>query len=127
MRHLESVRRMIRLSISFISIVLQTAIYGYFWYHNYAADVRWGTGIIYYNKGNVLLIALYAVILLLFSNVYGGLKIGYLKNAEVLFSQIFATLCTNVVTFAQIGLLAYGFTNINIIPFSNDRNRNCVH
>jgi len=53
----------------------------------------------------------------LFSNLYGGLKIGYLKNIEVFFSQMFATICTNVVTCAQIILLASTIKTVHPLPF----------
>lgn len=37
--------------------------------------------------------------------MYGGMRIGYLKNAEVIFSQILALFIVNAVTYGQLSLL----------------------
>lgn len=37
--------------------------------------------------------------------MYGGMRIGYLKNGEVIFSQIFATFLANIVTYGQISIM----------------------
>jgi len=38
--------------------------------------------------------------------MYGGLRIGYLKTGDVVFSQIFAMICVNIMEFLQISLLS---------------------
>lgn len=58
------------------------------------------------------MIAFYAVLLLFFSKIYGGLKIGYLKTTEVLFSQIFATICVNFIVYCQIVLLSLKLVDV---------------
>ena len=41
----------------------------------------------------------------LFSKLYGGLKVGYLKRIDVFYSLTLALLCTNVVEYLQITLI----------------------
>ena len=54
------------------------------------------------------MIGIYFVLLFFFSNTYGALKIGYLKPLDVFLSQLFALLCVNVLTYAQLCLM-YGW------------------
>lgn len=65
----------------------------------------------FYRKGNYVLIALYAVILLFFSNMYGGFKIGQLRKVEVILSQYLSLFLTNIVIYIVISLLAFRFVN----------------
>ena len=51
------------------------------------------------------MIALYGLILILFSRLYGGLKVGYLKKMDIVYSLTLAMLCTNVVAYLQITLI----------------------
>ena len=59
----------------------------------------------FWRKGNWVLIAIYALLNALFSNLYGGLKVGYLKRIDVFYSLTLAMICTNVVTYLQITLI----------------------
>lgn len=51
----------------------------------------------------------YVVLLFFFSQMYGGMKVGYLRSGEVMFSQVFATVCVNVITYLQMCLMVRGF------------------
>ena len=59
--------------------------------------------------------AVYAILLLFFSRMYGGLRIGYLERGNVLYSQILSVSLVNLITYLQIALLAKRF--LNLIPF----------
>ena len=110
MRRVESFKRMILFLMSTVCIAFQTKVYMEVWYGYYAAHI-WKP---YHEKGHIVMIAFYAVLLLFFSKIYGGLKIGYLKTTEVMFSQIFATICVNVITYVQIVLLSLKF--VPLVP-----------
>ncbi|MBR2403223.1 MAG: sugar transferase, partial [Lachnospiraceae bacterium] len=110
MRRVESFKRMILFLMSTVCIAFQTKVYMEVWYGYYAAHI-WKP---YHAKGHIVMIAFYAVLLLFFSKIYGGLKIGYLKTTEVMFSQIFATICVNVITYVQIVLLSLKF--VPLVP-----------
>lgn len=57
------------------------------------------------SKGNLLMAAVYIVLLLVFLKTWGGLKLGHVKLANLLLGQVFALLCTNVLVYIQIVLM----------------------
>ena len=74
--------------------------------------------VVYYNTqfpkafafwGHVFISATYLFILFIFSAMYGGLQIGSYRMLELLFSQGFASLISNVIFYAMVTLLAYHF------------------
>ena len=115
MKHVESVKRILVLLLGFIGLMMQTAVYAFFWFRTYYPLVSaerishdgyyQGNGLKLYFRGHLLILAIYFILLLFFSNTYGGLKIGYLKSMEVFFSQIFALIMANVISYFQISLL----------------------
>lgn len=104
MRQLEAFKRLILLGISAVGLILQIAIYRYFYYEYFMYSIK--VRLPLYNKGNILLILIYAVLLFLLTKMYGGTKIGYYRNAEVIFSQIFALLAVNVITYLQNSVMS---------------------
>ncbi len=108
MRKLEIYKRLILIALSSICIALQVGIYALFWYGYYSERMY----LKFYFKGHILMLFVYAVLLFFFSQMYGGMKIGYLRSGEVMFSQIFATVCVNAVTYLQMCLMVRGFLDI---------------
>ena len=106
MRQIESLKRYIILQMSFIGLILQTCIYGYYWMTAYYPFLHMHRRLTFYFKGHVLIFLFYFVLLFFFSNTYGGLKIGYLKPTDVYISQIFSLLAVNVISYFQISLMA---------------------
>lgn len=109
MRELCSFKRLIVLGFSFITIAFETLIYTGFWLNDFSVQIR--HNLWYTFKGHALAIAVYAVLLFAFSTMYGGLKVGYLKTTEVVFSQVFSTLIVNVITYGQDSLMNWGLMN----------------
>ena len=115
MKHVESVKRILVLILGFVGLSMQTAVYAFFWFKTYYPIVSaerisqdgyyLGYGLKLYFRGHLLILAIYFILLLFFSNTYGGLKIGYFKPMDVFFSQIFAILMANVISYFQISLL----------------------
>lgn len=106
MRRIETVKRMIILQLSFIGLLLHTAIYAYFWFEEYYPFLKVHRNFRYYFRGHVLIILIYFVLLFFFSNTYGALKIGYLKPMDIFISQFFSLLFVNVISYFQISLMA---------------------
>ena len=90
MRKLETAKRLILLGLAGIGLLLETLAFYYCWITNFSPSITQLTGVPYYYRVSPLEVALYAVILYFLSNMYGGFRIGFLKNAEVVFSQVFA-------------------------------------
>lgn len=106
MKRIDSLKRLIILQLSFIGLLIQTAIYAYFWLEEYYSFLRYQRNFKFYFKGHVLIILIYFVLLFFFSSTYGGLKIGYLKAVDVFFSEFFSLLFVNVISYFQISLMA---------------------
>lgn len=105
MNRQEIYRRIYTLMVSGVNILVQTGVVGWVWYKYYNPLIR----IPFWTKGHWYILTIYCFALLFFTHIYGGLKIGYLKRPDALLSQIFAALCSNVVFYAEISLLAYYF------------------
>lgn len=82
--------------------LFQTSVFWVVWdrFYNSAIDQSFA------HRGNWLIVGLYLLILLLFTQVYGGFKIGYEKPGNLALSQSIAVLGTNVVEFLIIVLLS---------------------
>ena len=106
MKKLEMSKRLILLLLSGTCLLLETLIFYYYWSTNFSSSITNVTGNIYYYRADLLQIAFYGIMLYFLSHMYGGMRIGYLKNAEVIFSQVFATLAANVLLYAQLSLMA---------------------
>ena len=99
----ESLKRATILCLSFLGVLIQTAIYAYTWLEVYHMKLAWHNRFTF--KGHLLMIFVYFVLLLFFSTTYGGLKIGYLKPWDVFFSQVFALVCVGIISYFQISLM----------------------
>ncbi|MDY4000752.1 MAG: exopolysaccharide biosynthesis polyprenyl glycosylphosphotransferase [Blautia sp.] len=97
----EDYKRIIVFCLASLVIAAQAAVFAYVWYDYYRELIFEP----FWRKGNWVLIALYALIDTMFSRLYGGLKVGYLKRIDVFYSLMLATLCTNVVAYLQITLI----------------------
>ena len=57
------------------------------------------------------MIAIYVILIMLFSSVFGGMKTGYLRRTDTFYSQTLSMVCVNVVTYFQISLIARDFVD----------------
>lgn len=110
MRRFESLKRIIVLELSLVGLVFMTIGYMIVWYYSYYEVISWRLR--YTLKGYWLIIALYFMLLLFFSYTYGGTKIGYLKQTDVLLSQIFSVAIVNVITYIQISLMSMKMVDV---------------
>lgn len=110
MRNLESFKRLIQIFLSGVGLVFQILIYRYYYYNYFHYNIR----IPFWGRGHYVVIFVYALLLFLFSHMYGGTRIGYLKNYEVVFSQAMGTLVAGGITYLQISLLCYRLYSIRI-------------
>lgn len=104
MKNLASFKRLIILAMASVSILYEWLWYRFFWYGELFP--RWVKEMLpFWENGHILVLAIYAALLLMFSSMYGGMKLSYYRNTEVIFSMIFSTLITNVLTYAQVSLM----------------------
>ena len=105
MRSREQYKHMVSFFSAVILLGMLTVQFGYIWYTFYSGSIV----LPFYRKGNWVVIAIYAALLLLFFKVYGAFKVGYLRRTDVLFSQILSVCGSNLITYLQISLIARNF------------------
>lgn len=97
---------------SFLADVLLIGAYtlgfAWVWYSSYSDTIL----LPFYRRGNWVMILIYVVFVLLFSKAFGGLKIGYLKRADMLYSQLLSILCVNFLAYFQISVVNRDFSAI---------------
>lgn len=103
MRKIESFKRLVLLLMAGICLTGQIALYAFFWYNSFYKSVE--LNLKFWERGHWLVIGIYGILLFFFSNMYGGMRIGYLKNVEVIFSQVLAILFVNIITYCQLSLM----------------------
>ena len=98
----EKYKRLIKLLFSSVVMIGLVGIYAYIWigYYN-----RFVLQIPFFRRGNWMIILLYAILLMFFMYTYGGFKIGYLKNTNLLYSQCIAILFSNIFAYFQVAVI----------------------
>lgn len=95
--------------MSLFMVAVYTSIFAVTWllYYN-NREIPWG----FYRRGNWILFLIYVLLTVVISRVYSAFNIGYMKLADILYSQILTMLCVNVITYFQISLIAREMLNV---------------
>lgn len=107
MNQKEQFKRILKFLTSITVVAMQMGLYWIVWLYFYNSNIE----LPFFRKGNWLMVALYGALLLFFVHIYGGLKVGYLKKGEVIYSQVLALFCVNALTYIQICLLDRHFVD----------------
>jgi exopolysaccharide biosynthesis polyprenyl glycosylphosphotransferase len=117
----ERQRHIMRLLLGAVLILIEAIIFFIVWKEFFNPYIRRP----YRFKGNYFLAGIYTVLLLIFGNIYGGMKIGYYKVFDIILSQSVSIIITNAVTYIAViipiatwylsPLPIMGMTVINII------------
>lgn len=110
MNQREQFKGLMKFFSSVIAVAVQMFLYWNIWMGYYSSNIE----LPFFRKGNWLMVAFYGVLLFFFVHTYGGLKVGYLRKGDIIYSQILAALCVNAITYVQICLLDRHF--VNAIP-----------
>ena len=102
MKKQEKYRNLIRFGFSIVIWGILTAIWAYFWETYYTHTLDWQ----FYRRGYYLFFGIYAFLLMIFNNFYGGSRVGYYKRWDIAYSGVIAMILCNIVTYVQISLLA---------------------
>lgn len=78
--------------------ILFTAIWFIFYRYNLAT-------MFLYKKGTAILIFIYCVLYFIFTDIYGGHKVGYFRISELIYSQFLSMIIVNVIIWLQICLI----------------------
>lgn len=117
MERREQYKRIIMFCASLVILSIQTGIYAYVWFTQYAYSGLIGES--FWSRGNYVVIGQYALMLFFFYKIYGGFKVGYLRVFDVLYSQILSVFCVNVITYLQLCLIGRWRFGANVLPILN--------
>ncbi len=98
----EQYKRLFRFAGMIWIILLMGAAFWIIWMRRYNLVIDQAFAM----RGNWLILGLYLLILILFTNVYGGFKIGYQKPGSLTLSQSIAVIGTNFIEYIVIVLLS---------------------
>lgn len=105
LRRRETFKRLINLGLSGGCLVLEIVIFFYHWWNYYrlclVEDLRY-----LWSRATIAEIVLYGMVLLFLSATYGSIRLGYQKNAEIVFSQVLSTLFANFILYIQLSIMA---------------------
>ena len=106
----EQYKKLIRSIIVILLVACETIIFMHYWINIYNKY----TVFPFFQKGHWMMAAMYIIYQIIILYIFGGLKVGYLKKANIIFSQVLAMLGSNVIIYLQIVLLSVRF--VNIVP-----------
>lgn len=86
-----------------ILMLVHTYLYSVLWYNYYSQLVP--KALRFYRRGHWAVIGMYILVLWLFTKLYGGFKVGYLRLFDVIYSQLLSLVCANVVLYFQICII----------------------
>lgn len=110
MNNKEQFKRILSFFTSLILMSVFVIAFAYVWYVFYRSVTVDGIEILdYYRRGHWVVIGIYAIIIMLFMNIYGSYKVWYLKTEDAIYSQIISIICANVVEYFQISLIGKDF------------------
>lgn len=108
MRGLEQYKRMVRLFFTLILLSCEMWMYMKVWLESYNIYMEFP----YNRTGNWLMCAVYGILLLLFIWIYGGIRIGYLRTFNLIYSIMLANFCASAMIYLQITLLTKHFQSL---------------
>lgn len=100
-------KRLLRLGIAGFEIFIESVLFACVWFSIY--NIRRQSP--FENKGNLMMIGFYALYLMLFIYLYGGMKYAYYRKGQLILSQTLGTLIANGVIYLQIIMV------VGVFPF----------
>lgn len=94
-----------------VLLLMQTVIFGTMWYR-YFITIESYTFTEFHQKGNWAVIGVYMLLMLFFTQMLGGYKVGYQKIADNVISHIIAILCCNVIEYFQLCIIFHAYINV---------------
>lgn len=108
MKNYEQYKRLFRLCMVAILFALEMVVYQFVW-RKYYSDLM---EITYARLGHWMMVAVYGVMLLIFTVIFAGWRIGYLRNFNMVYAQSLTSICANTMIYFQIVLLTRHFYSI---------------
>lgn len=105
----EKYKNFIMVLICSVLVLFLLGTYALVWFGYYNSRIEIGSfGI----KGSLLILAVYVVLILVFSSIYNGFKVGLYRISEIVYSQALSIGFINAITYVEICLLMREIANI---------------
>lgn len=104
----EQYKKIVSFFSSLILMLALTANFVFIWYEYYSDAIIFP----FYRRGNWAVVFIYVVLTLIFFKAYGGLRMGYLKRTDMLYSQAISIAMVNTLTYFQISVIGRDFMRI---------------
>ena len=111
----DSKNRIMILVSGAVELFAMTAVYAYVWFHIYYPILQqqrisvdgydFGRGLKLYSKAHLLVLVIYFVLMFFFLKMYRGTNLGESKPGSAFFSQVFAILTVDTITYFQLSLM----------------------
>lgn len=92
-----------------IILLSNTLLFEYAWRINYSDTII----LPFYRRGNILVVVIYGLLLYIFTKIYNGYKVGFIKLSEIVYSQVLSLLFVNILTYLQISLIGRKFLSMS--------------
>lgn len=101
MKNNDRYKRLVKFGSAAVIMAAHVLLYYLVWTYHYNRIIQAP----FWYRGNFLLAGVYGALLLLLHQLYGGLKIGYLKRNNVIYSQTIALIAANLFAYAELVLI----------------------
>lgn len=108
---LTNFKRTILLLIRIANLAALTAVFAYVWYNYYSNPVLNGAAIEFFRRGHWLVIAVYGLLLAVFTQLNGGYKVGDYRISEMIYSNFLSVFFINIIYYMIIALIWRDFPN----------------
>lgn len=99
--------------IRICNLAVLTAIFAYAWYTVYSEPILPGAATEFFRKGNWLVVMIYAILLLAFTQLNGGYRVGDYRISEMIYSNFISIFFINIIYYMLIALMWRAFPSIN--------------
>jgi len=106
-RNNERFKRVIKFGFAAVILLLHILLYYLVWTNYYNPKMEFP----FWRRGNWLIAGFYGALLLLLHQLYGGLRIGYLRRWNLIYSQTLALVLVNIAAYVELVLVDKHFLN----------------
>lgn len=113
MREIKQYKNALMFLVTMSIVIIQSLLFWFTWHVFYKYNIVEP----FYEKGTLLLVLVYTLLIGSFANIYGGFKVGYYRVSDIVYSQILSLIFVNIITYMQISLIAREMLNVFGIIF----------
>ncbi len=110
-------KRTILMLIRFTNLAVLTAIFAYVWYTHYSQPILPGAATEFFRKGHWLVVIIYAVLLMAFTQLNGGYRVGDFRISEMIYSNFISIFFINVIYYFLIALMWRAFPQLDVMIY----------